>query len=357
MLSTFALDTQVIKKGLCTGCGACQGMCPYWGSKDGRTICYFDCERHEGRCQAFCPSMPTDYEALRNKFFDKDAVLPEIGPFKALYVARATDASIREDGAQHGGTVTALLEFAMKNGFMDAAVLGGEDEKGNPAGVLATTSEEVRNASGSKFKIPPTLATLNKALAADEYKKIGVVATPCKAKAVYKMKSKPLPEKDNNADNIGLVIGLFCGWGLEWDGLTELSAKTAGGEKVCHSDILPSKYHSMEFTTQSGTKSVDLDEVLPLVREVCKSCDDMTCEFADLSVGGARTGDGWDVDKGWNQVIIRSEKGEELFKAALSAGVIEIRKTTEGALDKLKAASVNKKKKAGATQAHNLHMR
>ena len=45
MLSTFALDTQVIKPGLCTGCGACQGMCPYWDSYEGRTICFFDCER------------------------------------------------------------------------------------------------------------------------------------------------------------------------------------------------------------------------------------------------------------------------------------------------------------------------
>ena len=53
MLSTIALDTQVIKPGLCTGCGACQGMCPYWDSVDGRTICYFDCERRDGRCQRF----------------------------------------------------------------------------------------------------------------------------------------------------------------------------------------------------------------------------------------------------------------------------------------------------------------
>jgi len=346
MLSTFALDSQVIKKGLCTGCGACQGMCPYWGSVDGRTICYFDCERHEGRCQAFCPNMPTDYKALREKFFDKASVIPEVGPLKALYVARATDASIREGGAQHGGTVTALVEFAIKNGFMDAAVLSGEDEYGDPVGVLATTSEEVRKASGSSFKIPPTLATLNKALAANEYKKIGVVATPCKAKAVYKMKSKPLPDKDNNADNIGMVIGLFCGWGLEWDGLKALSEKTADGERVYHSDILPSKYHSMEFSTESGTKSVDLDEVLPMVRGVCKACDDMTCEFADISVGGARTGDGWEVDKGWNQVIIRSEQGEKLFKAALDVGVIEIRNTPDGALDKLKQASASKKAKA-----------
>ena len=69
MLSTIALDTQVLRPGLCTGCGACQGLCPYWGSVDGRTVCFFDCERADGRCQRFCPRMPTDLDALRKHFF------------------------------------------------------------------------------------------------------------------------------------------------------------------------------------------------------------------------------------------------------------------------------------------------
>ena len=87
MLSTIALDTQVLRPGLCTGCGACQGLCPYWGSVDGRTVCFFDCERADGRCQRFCPRMPTDLDALRKHFFPEDTILPEIGPFLGLYPA------------------------------------------------------------------------------------------------------------------------------------------------------------------------------------------------------------------------------------------------------------------------------
>ena len=143
MLSTFALDTQVIKRGLCTGCGACQGLCPYWDSYEGRTICYFDCERTDGRCQEFCPRMPTDIKTLQNKFFPIETITPEIGPFRGLYLTRATDPSIRAN-SQHGGTMTALVELALKEGFIDSAVLtqskGGLDAKG----VLATTPEEIR---------------------------------------------------------------------------------------------------------------------------------------------------------------------------------------------------------------------
>ena len=250
MLSTYALDTQVLKKDLCTSCGACQGMCPYWGSWNGRTVWLFDCDRKDGRCQAFCPRMPYDREALRSRFFDAADVDPDIGPCKGLYLVRSADPADR-DGAQHGGTVTALLKLALAEGMIDAAVLNhmnGED----PEGFLATSAEDVMACRGSSFRIAPTLAKLNEALKADEYKKIAVVGTACKTLATYKMLAKPYPDRDNNADNIGLVIGLFCGWGLDWDGLKELAAKYVPLEEIAHMDIPPSKYHSLVIRAKDG---------------------------------------------------------------------------------------------------------
>lgn len=343
MLSTIALDTQVIKPGLCTGCGACQGMCPYWDSVDGRTICYFDCERRDGRCQRFCPRMPTDLDALRRQFFSEETILPEIGPFRGLYLTRAADESIRAH-AQHGGTMTALVELAMKEGFIDAAVLTRSQGGLDPAGALAITPEEVRACSGSSFQVPPTLAVLNRALKEDKYHSIGVVGTPCKTLAVYKMKGNPLPDNDNHAGNIGMVFGLFCGWGLDWEGMQALTARHADPAKVSHMDIPPSKYHCLELRTAEETVSVNLDEVTPLVRPGCRACTDMTAEFADLSVGGARSADGWDVDRGWNQVIVRSEKGEALLKLAREKGVLEFKEVPETGLDKLKGASMGKRR-------------
>nr|WP_325251256.1 Coenzyme F420 hydrogenase/dehydrogenase, beta subunit C-terminal domain [uncultured Oscillibacter sp.] len=343
MLSTIALDTQVIKPGLCTGCGACQGMCPYWDSVDGRTICYFDCERRDGRCQRFCPRMPTDLDALRRQFFPAETILPEIGPFRGLYLTRAADESIRAN-AQHGGTMTALVELALKEGFIDAAVLTRSKGGLNPEGTLAATPEEIRACRGSSFQVPPTLAVLNRALQEDRYHAIGVVGTPCKTLAVYKMKGNPLPDHDHHASNIGMVFGLFCGWGLDWEGLNALTARHAGPEKVSHTDIPPSKYHSLELRTGAETVSVNLDEVTPLVRSGCHYCTDMTAEFADLSVGGARSADGWDVDRKWNQVIVRSEKGEQLLKIAREKGVLEFKEVPETGLDKLKGASMGKRR-------------
>ena len=343
MLSTIALDTQVLRPGLCTGCGACQGLCPYWGSVDGRTVCFFDCERRDGRCQRFCPRMPTDLDALRRQSFPAETILPQIGPFRGLYLARAADESIRAS-AQHGGSMTALVELALEEGFIDAAVLTRSRGGLAPEGVLAATAEEVRSCSGSSFQVPPTLAVLNRALKEDRYHSIGVVGTPCKTLAVYKMKAYPLPEEEDRSGNIGMVFGLFCGWGLDWDGLNALTAAHADPAKVSHMDIPPSKYHSLELREEGETVSVDLDEVTPLVRSGCRYCADMTAEFADLSVGGARSADGWDVDKGWNQVIVRSEKGEALLKLAREKGVLEFKEVPETGLDKLKGASMGKRR-------------
>jgi len=332
MFSILELNNKVVKTDLCTNCGACQGMCPYWKSFEGRTFIDYECDRNEGRCKYFCPRMPSDLEQLRKAFFPDDEYVPEIGPFKALYLTRATDPEIRSN-SQHGGTMTALLELALKEGFIDGAVLSKAKDTLNPEGVFVTEPEKVRECGGSSFQIPPTLGLLNKVLSENEYKNIGVVGTPCKTLAVYKMMSKPFKDNEGNADNIGMVFGLFCGWGLDWKGIEKF-----GGAK--HVDILPSKYHRMDL----DDRQVDLDEVLPLVRENCNYCWDMTAEFSDLSVGGARSSDGWDVDKGWNQLIVRSEKGMKLVELAKEKGVLEF-KEADG-FEKLKAASESKKKKA-----------
>ena len=350
VLSILELERKVVKTDLCTNCGACQGMCPYWKSCDGRTFVDYECDRKEGRCKYFCPRMPSDLKALADKFFPAEDFVPELGPVKDLYLTRAADPAIR-DGAQHGGTMTALVKLALEEGFIDAAVLskageleGSAEQTGtlNPAGVLVTDPEEVAGCKGSSFQIPPTLAVLNEALKDDEYKKIGVVGTPCKTLATYKMMAKPFEDNDNHADNIGMVFGLFCGWGLDWKGMDALG-------DAAHVDILPSKFHRMDM----DDRQVDLDDVLPLVRKNCNYCYDMTAEFADLSVGGARSSEGWDVDKGWNQLIVRSDKGAALVALAREKGVLEFREFGDedakaAAMDKLKKASASKKAKAVA---------
>jgi coenzyme F420 hydrogenase subunit beta len=50
--------------------------------------------------------------------------------------------------------------------------------------------------------------------------------------------------------------------------------------------------------------------------------------------------------KGWNQVITRTSLGEQLMALARSKGVLEFREVPEGNLERLKNASMSKKKTA-----------
>jgi coenzyme F420 hydrogenase subunit beta len=160
------------------------------------------------------------------------------------------------------------------------------------------------------------------------------------------MRLKPIPAKDSNIGKLKLVIGLFCGWALSWGELKGLLRRKFGEDSILGLDIPPSKHHSMEVHTARGIVEISLDEVLPAVRKACQYCFDMTAEFSDISVGSARCPEGWEVARGWNQVIVRTQTGLELLELARSRGVLEFRDVPEGNLARLKKASLNKKEAA-----------
>jgi coenzyme F420 hydrogenase subunit beta len=116
-------------------------------------------------------------------------------------------------------------------------------------------------------------------------------------------------------------------------------------------DIPPSRYHTLEVSTTDGSVRISLDEVNPCVRESCRSCDDMTAEFSDISVGSARLPEGWETARGWNQVIVRTRRGSEILELARRRGVLEFRDVPAGNWEKLKAAALNKKRAAASSSA------
>lgn len=339
-----ALKAMVHETGLCTGCGACVNLCPYQATSKDRTIILDLCDRDSGRCYAFCPRTPTDLEALRRHLFDPEDLTPELGAVKGFYVARAADETTRRH-AQHGGTVTALVTLALAEGIIDTAILAEGTLRGLPRGHSVSIPGDVAHNSSSKFIVAPVIEEFNRA-AMTEAKSIGVVATPCQALALAKMRRKPFPKNDSNIGKLRLVIGLFCGWALAYQPLKELLQRKVGDAEVIGLDIPPSKYHTMEVATENGIMEISIDEVEPCIRESCHYCFDMTAEFSDVSVGSARLPEGWEVARGWNQVLVRTDMGRQLLELAKAKKILEFREVPEGNLDRLKQASMNKKAEA-----------
>jgi coenzyme F420 hydrogenase subunit beta len=344
--ATEYLREHVIDTNLCTNCGACVNLCPYYVSHKDRIIVRDECSKADGGCLDICPRLPTDMPALARLLFDERDITPEAGAIKAFYITRAGDLKIRKN-AQHGGTVTALVDLALKEGLIDAAVLSGGMDLLLPAGVKVNRADQPGEFSRSRFVASPNVAAFNE-LVKGEVRSIGIVATPCQALALAKMRISGNPGIRENSKRLRLVIGLFCGWAFSSAALKDLLAgKIDDMDSIVGMDIPPSKYHSLDVFTKNGNVSISLDEVQKCVRPACLSCSDMTAEFSDISVGSARLPEGWEEARSWNQVIVRTEAGQKLIELARRKGALEFREVPEGNLDRLKKASLSKKR-AGA---------
>lgn len=336
------VSSSVIDAGLCTGCGACVALCPYLKTHRGETVMLFDCDREDGRCRRYCPRMETDLEALNDALFAASTITPELGAFSGLYMTRATDPDIRSR-SQHGGTVTALACLALEAGLIEGCVVAREAAPMLPESTTAFSREQVLAAAGSKFGNAPAIAEFNR-VSADGQGPLGVVATPCQALALAKMRSNPAGEDAHRIARLKLTIGLFCGWTLDWRKLREMVIAAVEGKTILSMDIPPSSHACMQVETSAGTIDIPIDEVNGCVRGCCDYCGDMTAEFADISVGSSRSPEGWAVDRHWNQVIVRSQTGAQLLDLARQKGVLEFKTVPSENLAKLKKAAMGKKR-------------
>lgn len=342
--SQKSLKKGVLEEELCTGCGACVGLCPYQVIYHDRTVQLHYCDLKDGKCYNFCPRTPTDFTALRELLFNPADLTPEIGAVKSYYFSRAADSRLR-DMAQHGGTVTALMELALAEGLIDSAIVSSRNQEFLQNGSIAKDKETVRKNAGSKFTVSPTVAAFNQSVN-DKSGKIGVVATPCQALALAKMRLKPVKDDASKIDQLQLVIGLYCGWTLAAEKFTKLLAQNNIDIESLKGMDIPAGKNILELYTNNGTQAVSFDAVQACVREACRYCLDSTAEYADISVGSARFGNDWEEMRRWNQLIVRTEKGRELIELAVKRGVLEIREAPVESLRELKKAAAEKKKTA-----------
>jgi len=338
------LKKYVLDAGLCTGCGACVNLCPYQVIYHDRTVQLHECDLQEGKCYAFCPRTPTDLIALRNILFESADLTPEIGAVKNYYLARATD-TLLQNNSQHGGTVTALMELALAENLIDSAIVSSHNQDFTQRGIIVNNKEVIRKNAGSKFTVSPTVAAFNQ-LVVQEAGNIGVVATPCQALALAKMKLNKTTESEMKINQLKLVIGLYCGWTLSFEKYAKLLLeKNIYPGSITKMDI-PAGKNVLELFTNDGTKSLPIEEVQGCIRDACQFCTDSTAEFADVSVGSARFAGDWEDVRKWNQLIVRTVKGKELIDLAVKRGVLEIREAPVESLKELKEAAIKKKKDA-----------
>jgi coenzyme F420 hydrogenase subunit beta len=330
------LGVEVRDRQLCTLCGACVGMCPYRVAYRGRIVVLDECNLSQGRCYSFCPRTAVELDSLSQTVFGAPYAADELGTVRDIMMSRAKRRGIRSKG-QYGGTVSALTAFALREGIIDSAVLTSSDDRVLPGGTSVRDEAGVLGCARSNFIASPTLAAFNREAATDA-QSIGVVATPCQALALAKMRASPLEDR-NNIDKLKLVVGLFCTWALRYEDFVGFLRERVSLAAIARFDIPPPPANIFEVFTDSTRITIPLDEVRAFVRPTCNVCIDMTAEFADVSVGAA------EGIEGWNTLIVRTEAGEKLVESARAKGAIEAAPLPEGNLEHLKEASRLKKER------------
>jgi coenzyme F420 hydrogenase subunit beta len=332
-----ALEEKVLGRDLCAACGACLSLCPYLRSWNGRVVKLDNCNLEEGRCFAYCPRTEVDLDKVYQGFFGKSYEEIEIGPFKRIVMARAKN-PIFTKKAQTGGVVSSLIDFALREGMIQAGILTPRDGDLLPQGKIITSRKAVLSCAGSSYVSGPTLEALNRGPWKGQ-ERIGIVGLPCQVLALARMKNSTL-EKKTPIDRVDLVIGLFCTWALDYKPLMAFLKQRIGNRSIKKLNITPPPERILEVLAGGKHYQIPIDGIRPFIRPSCKVCLDMTAELSDISVGTV------EGEEGWNTVIVRTGMGENLLKRAKNAGVIETRPLPKDNLSHLKEASLLKKRRA-----------
>ena len=276
-----------------------------------------------------------DLGTLTRRIWNEDYTGLPLGYTVKIVMAKAKDHS----NAQYGGIATTLAQAALINNRLSGALLTRWRDVAYPEGVLVHDPRDIPAYSGSHYAGAYTLAALNR-IRKSHSETFAVIGLPCQILALRKMHSFDHPENIHQGKK-DLLIGLFCTWGLSPRDFRADMQHRFGNRKIVKYDIPPPPANRLDIFFENDEKvEIPLEEIRPLLNPGCRTCLDMTAEFADISVGAA---EGF---PGWNTVIIRSGKGLDLFDRLVSKGAIETIPLPETSLHHLTNAAAIKKKKA-----------
>lgn len=333
---------QIVDRGLCVRCGACDPACPVDIIKfDEQAYPYIteesECIKTCTRCLKVCPGEEVDFTKLDAQFFDMQPHPASItGIASKAMVSFATDDKMRYDGTS-GGFVTQLLLYMLDKQVIDGALVLGTSTNNNSwqtEPFIARTAADLKRAIKSKYMVVPFLQPLG------EMEQIegnyAVVALPCYIHAIrkYQKVSKKLRER------IKLVIGLYCNVVFEpylFDDICEFNGLPK--ENVADLHFRHGEWPGgvvTEFkdgTTQKVLKLEEMKDEFNMLKLFytaprCNMCVDFSAEYADLAVGDPwlRGADGnYLFEDGRTTVLIRTEIGGQIVQSATAEGYISIK--------------------------------
>lgn len=344
---------EVVFYGSCCECGSCVLVCPH------NVIDYIEgkpkqvakataapdfCGISEGIgcdvCAQVCPRLGEREHHLTDQVFPQDdAYRGAFGVYRRVVAARCTDPEVLSR-CEDGGVVTGLLAWARRKELIDGAIVSTTKgtEPCAPVPRALTSVDDILASASSWYTYCPNNLALEEAEKLD-LKKVAFVGVPCQITPVRKMQLVDPAYLDNGrkkdkhierqskflkgfAERVSLNVGLLCSEVFSFDGL--MRDVIEGEMNIPLSEIqkFNVKGKVLIYKHDGEVIEMNLRQAQEYARPECHHCGDFSAELADISCGGVGAME-------WTIVVLRTEKGEELFDRATREGVFEVRSMDE----------------------------
>ena len=322
------LKQEVIARGLCGRCGGCASFCSAddmnaleFNRTDGpRLIAEENCVKC-GICYLICPQIKALDKEVREKF----GWQRPIGIYHTITSACTTEPKVSEV-CTDGGVVTSILRYALKKRLIQGALVSRKTGPFTREPFLATNPDELIEAAGTHFDEVQHLGQFGKDYSTycptiQEIKKIGqlrldrvaMVGTPCQIYTVRKMQTLNIVP----ADSIVFTVGLFCMENFSFDSKSIKILEKKLGMKIGDIAKLNIKDDVILTATDGQMHHLPFEAVDEIARPACMACPDFANDFADISVGGLGSPDGYTT------TVIRTSIGQKFYNSAKQDGVLK----------------------------------
>ncbi len=302
--------TAVIDSDRCVRCGSCIAACPSHSigvDTEGLPSLIKMCTGCSA-CWDFCPLgglRPERLWKLEEK--EENSAGDPLGRVRAVYGARDME---RDEMAQDGGVVTAILEELLKSGEITGALVTERNNAFQGRAKIARTVEEIRAGAGSIYEQSVPLGQFSNLPDVGPDERLAMVGTPCQITGSSALKKYGWNKRRTVLQAVKYSIGLLCSRSFDSRKLLVKLAK--GGVKISDVnkiDIAKGKLYALD---KGGNEL--LAEPVKDFHDVslrgCDECADFTARLSDISVGNMGS------SPGYSTLIIRTESGENAWDLA-----------------------------------------
>ena len=261
------------------------------------------------------------------------------GVTRFICAARSTDPNL-VSSSQDGGAVTEILKTAFEEGVIEGACVAGpsDDMWLTPEPKLVRNIEELLANNKAWYTYVATPLILKEAVDKHKLSRLALVGVSCEVSGYAtnigadsafieeKRGAKNIEKQKKHlmqyAEAVQLTIGLLCTETFVFDGFFDEYLRLQSD--IDPSDVVKLNVKGKIVTDLKDGRRIEtpLKEARIYQREQCNYCGDFSAEHADISAGGVGA-------DGWTLLIVRSERGEEIFKRAVEKGYLEVRASTE----------------------------